>query len=65
MPFICGFDIVNGGKTHRENPFLSSARAQWELETMAVRIFQSAKLTNFGGNFFLIVHLFRLGSSGF
>ena len=28
VSFICGFDIVNWGKTHRENPFLSPARAQ-------------------------------------
>ena len=34
-------------------------------KTMAVLIFQSAKLANFGGNFFPIVHLFRLGSSVF
>ena len=25
MSFICGFDIVNGGKTNKENPFLLSA----------------------------------------
>ena len=31
VSFICGFDIVNGGKTHRENPFLLSALAQWEF----------------------------------
>ena len=34
VSFICGFDIVNGGggvETHRENPFLLSARAQWEF----------------------------------
>ena len=31
-------------------------------KTMAVQIFQSVKLTNFGGIFFPIVHLFRLGA---
>ena len=31
VSFICGFDIVNGEKTHRENPFLLSARALWEF----------------------------------
>ena len=38
---------------------------EFVTKTMAVRMFQSAKLTNFGGNFFPIVHLFRLGNSGF
>ena len=50
MSFICGFDIVNGGKTNKENPFLLSAVGVWLMcacvfvtKTMAVRIFQSAK----------------------
>jgi hypothetical protein len=34
-------------------------------KTMAVRIFRSGKISNFGGIFFPIVHLFRLGSNGF
>ena len=34
-------------------------------KTMAVRIFRSGKISNFGGIFFPIVHLFRLGSIGF
>ena len=34
-------------------------------KTMAVPIFPSAKLANFGGIFFPIVHLFHLGSNGF
>ena len=34
-------------------------------KTMAVRIFRSGKITNFGGLFFQIVHLFRSGNNGF
>ena len=75
VSFICGFDIVNEG----ENPqgksifvICACAVGVWLMcacvfvtKTMEVRIFQSAKLTNFGGIFFPIVHLFRLGSSGY
>ena len=32
---------------------------------MAVQIFRSTKMSNFGGIFFAIVHLFRLGGNGF
>ena len=33
--------------------------------SLAASIFRSAKIANFGGLFFQIVHLFRLGSNGF
>jgi hypothetical protein len=37
----------------------------FSTKTMAVRIFRSGKIANFGGIIFAIVHLFRLGSNGF
>ena len=36
----------------------------WD-KTMVVRLFRSAKIANFGGLFFQIARLFRLGSNGF
>jgi hypothetical protein len=44
---------------------LADMRMRICYQTMAVRIFQSGKILNFGGIFFPIVHLFRLGSNGF
>ena len=44
---------------------LADMRLRIRNKTMAVRIFRSAKIVNFGGLFFQIVHLFRLGSNGF
>ena len=44
---------------------LADMRLRIWNKTMAVRIFRSAKIANFGGLFFQIVHLFRLGSNGF
>ena len=42
-----------------------SCACVFAIKTMAVRIFRSAKISNFGGIFLPIVHLFRLGSNGF
>ena len=44
---------------------LADMRLRVWKKTMAVRVFRSAKIGNFGGLFFQIVHLFRLGSNGF
>jgi hypothetical protein len=42
---------------------LAETRMRISTKTMAVRIFRSGKISNFGGIFFPIVHLFRLGSN--
>ena len=44
---------------------LADVRLRIRNKTMAVRIFRRGKIANFGGLFFQIVHLFRLGSNGF
>jgi hypothetical protein len=46
------------------NASLSERACVFATKTMAVRIFRSAKISNLGGMFFPIVHLFRLGSNG-
>ena len=44
---------------------LADLRMRFATKTMAVRIFRSGKIANFGGIILEIVHLFRLGSNGF
>ena len=44
---------------------LADMRLRIWKKTMVVRVFRSAKIANFGGLFFQIAHLFRLGSNEF
>ena len=51
--------------SQQSRSIISMHACVFATKTMAVRIFRSGKISNFGGIFFPIVHLFRLGSKGF